>query len=301
MRLNRLFVGFLTVASLFACHKDNPNQQQVEIRDKGEQAVADDEALRSYLGSHFYNYEEFENPQEGFDYSIKIDTIAGDNADKTSILDSDNLVVQTITEDDVDYSLYILKAREGAGDHPKFSDSTLVSYEGNLLNDALFDSSGSPVWFDNTRVIKGFGRGITEFGAASNYSVNDDNTIKWTNDYGIGALFIPSGLGYFASGQPNIPAYSPLIFKVNLYRVNEADHDNDGIPSWMEDLDEDKNLLNDDSDGDNVPNFADPDDDGDGTPTRKEITINEDGSITFPDSNNNGIPDYLDPDTFSND
>lgn len=300
MRLNRLFVGFLTVASLFACNKDN-STQEVQIRDRGEQAVADDEALRAYLESHFYNYEEFANPGDNFDYQINIDTIAGDNADKTSILDSDNLVVKTITEDDVEYNLYVLVAREGVGAHPKFSDSTLVAYKGELLTDALFDSSGNPVWFDNTRVIQGFGRGITEFGAASNYSVNDDNTVSWTNDYGIGAIFMPSGLGYFASGQANIPAYSPLIFKVNLYRVNEADHDQDGIPSWMEDLNDNKNLMDDDTDGDNTPNYGDPDDDGDGTPTRKEITINEDGTITFPDSNNNGTPDYLDPDTFNND
>ena len=66
----------------------------------------------------------------------------------------------------------------------------------------------------------------------------------------------------------------------------------------MEDLDGDENLLNDDTSGNNTPNYLDPDDDRDGTPTREEIIINEDGTIEFPDTNGNGIPDYLDPDTF---
>lgn len=298
MRLNKLFLGSLLGLALFACKKDDNNVPEVQERDKAEQAVADDEAIQAYLQTHFYNYEEFENPSEDFDYKIKFDTIAGDNADKTPVSESDKLISKTVTQDDVEYTLYILKVREGAGARPTFADSTLVSYKGELLDMSSFDNSTTPVWFDQSRLIKGFTEGITEFKGASNYTVNDDNTVSWTNDFGIGAYFIPSGLGYFSSAQSSIPAYSPLIFNVNLYRVNEADHDRDGIPSYMEDLDGDKILSNDDTDEDKTPNYADSDDDGDGTPTREEIIINEDGSVEFPDSNSNGTPDYLDPDTF---
>jgi hypothetical protein len=194
--------------------------------------------------------------------------------------------------------MYVLKVREGEGQQPKFTDSTLVSYRGELLNLSAFDNASTPVWFDQTRLIKGFTEGIVEFKGATGYKVKPDNTVNFNNDYGIGALIFPSGLGYFSSSQASIPPYSPLIFNVKLLRVNESDHDGDGIPSWMEDLNENRNILDDDTDGDETPNFADVDDDGDGKPTREEIIINEDGSIEFPDTNGNGTPDYLDPDTF---
>ncbi|WP_372918510.1 FKBP-type peptidyl-prolyl cis-trans isomerase [Salegentibacter sp.] len=299
MRLKYLFfTGIIFSMTLFSCSDDDDEVEEVPERDRGEQAIEDDEALRAYLETHFYNYEDFENPGGDFDYVIRFDTIAGDNSDKTPIIDSENLIQKTYSKDDVDYNLYVLKVREGVGEQPTFADSTLVTYRGELLNRSTFDNAKTPVWFDQLGLIDGFTQGVVEFKGASGYSVNDDNTVNFNNDYGIGAVFFPSGLGYFSNSQASIPAYSPLIFSINLLSVNESDHDGDGIPSWMEDLDGDGDLRNDDTDEDDTPNYADSDDDGDGTPTREEIIINEDGSLEFPDTNDNGIPDYLDPDTF---
>jgi hypothetical protein len=65
----------------------------------------------------------------------------------------------------------------------------------------------------------------------------------------------------------------------------------------MEDINQNRRLSDDDTNGNRVPNFADTDDDGDGVPTREEINFDEDGSLILPlpDSNGNGTPDYLDP------
>ena len=229
---------------------------------------------------------------------VRFDTIAGDNANKTPLSEEENLITKTVVSEDIEYTMYVLKVREGEGQQARFTDSTLVTYRGELLNLNSFDNASNPVWFDLPSLIKGFSEGIVEFKGATGYSTNPDNTVDFNDDYGVGALIFPSGLGYFSNSQPSIPPYSPLIFNVQLLLVNEADHDKDGIPSWMEDLNENNNVLDDDSDGDDTPNFADADDDGDGTPTRDEIIINEDGSIEFPDANGNGTPDYLDPDTF---
>src|SRR5665648_951393 len=139
---------------------------------------------------------------------------------------------------------------------------------------------------------------MLEFGEASGFVINEDNTVSWNNDFGIGAVFLPSGLGYFNASPPAIPIYSPLIFSFQLYGVNEAHHDRHGIPSSMEDLYSDGIMYNDDTSARRIPNYLDADDDGDGTATREEIIINEDGSIEFPDTNSNGTPDYLDPDSF---
>ncbi len=90
---------------------------------------------------------------------------------------------------------------------------------------------------------------------AGEYTVNEDNTIAFSG-YGQGAFFIPSGLGYFSSTAGSIPAYSPLIFKVNLFVINETDHDGDGIPSSQE-YDNDGDGVQDDTDGDGIPDYLD--------------------------------------------
>jgi len=310
MRLTKLFILMvLTSISIISCKKDDDTSgpDVIPIRDQGEQALEDDEALIVYLQTHFYNEEDFQSPAEGFDYRIKFDSIAGTNADKTPLIDSDLLETKIVTRNDVDYTVYILKIREGVGAHPTFADSTFQNYRGELLNLISFDNTANPVWFDHPGTLSQANPGIAvvaltealvEFGGASGFNVNDDNTVQFTDDFGVGAVFLPSGLGYFNSAQGNIPAYSPLIFSFQLYKVNEADHDQDGIPSYLEDLDSDRILVNDDSDGNSLPNYLDSDDDGDGTLTKNEITINTDGSIIFPDTNGNGIPNYLDEDDF---
>ena len=285
---------FLTLA-LVSCEKDEAGPDIIPPRDRSEQEIADQEALQQYLDNHFYNYEDFENPTEAFDYNIVLDSIGAANSDKTPLSESNLLETKKVTFEGVEYTYYVLKVREGAGAQPKFTDSTFVSYRGELLNQSVFDASSSPLWFDLVRTIRGFSLAIPEFRGASGFDVQPDNTVVWENDYGIGAVFLPSGLGYFSNAQSAIPPYSPLVFTFDLYGVNEADHDQDGIPSWMEDINGDRDIANDDTDGDGTPNFADTDDDGDFIPTREEIAIDAEGNLTLTDSNNDGTPDYLDP------
>lgn len=300
MKLTKLFfIGVLASTFFIACDSDDDEETEIVIRDRGEQAIEDDEAIIDYLQNHFYNVDE--------NNRIHFDTIAGENADKTPIIESDLLSTKTMVREDVEHTFYVLNVREGVGEHPTFADSTFQDYKGELLNRNIFDVTANPSWFDHPGggtqenpgiAVVALTEAMIEFGEASGFTVNDDNTVTWNDDYGIGAVFLPSGLGYFNNPTASIPAYSPLIFSFQLYGVNEADHDRDGIPSWMEDLDEDKDLWNDNTDEDGAPNYLDPDDDGDETPTREEIVINEDGTIEFPDTNGDGIPDYLDPETF---
>jgi len=72
-----------------------------------------------------------------------------------------------------------------------------------------------------------------------------------------------------------------------------ADGDGDTLPDYLEDVNSNGNLLDDDTDGDGLINILDPDDDGDGI-----LTINEDsngnGNFFDDDSDGDGIPDFLD-------
>ncbi len=281
-----------------ACRNDDDNGfEEIPPRDRGEESIAADAELQTYLQTHFYNYEEFQTPTADFDFKVILDTIAGDNADKIALIDQvESKVVADRREPEVLYNLYILKAREGEGNSPSFVDSTLVTFEGELLDGSLFDGAPNPVWFDLTGVIDGFQEGLTEFSGATSSSTNPDGTLSFEG-FGSGALFMPSGLAYF--NQPPsqaIPLYAQLIFTINMLEATVADHDQDGIISIDEDVNNNGDELDDDTDADGIPDFADFDDDNDGIPTRDEIEIDGDGNVTFPDTDGDGIPDYRDED-----
>lgn len=311
-----IFTAIIVMATLFACNNDDDEQAVVvPPRDRGEQQVTDDAQLVEYLKTHFYTPQDIDLNNDGVvDYQkATLDTIAGDNSGQQSIFDSDLLTVKTYTREDTEYKLYVLGIDKGRTDiqQPTQADSTLVTYEGQLLYngdaDRVFDSAVTPVWFDLVGVVDGFRESLLDFGVASSIVENSDGTITAT-DFGHLFVFMPSGLGYFNTPPTGsgIPAYAPLIFNIQLYKVNQADHDRDGIPSYLEDLDGDGLVqdTDDDTDGDAIPNFLDSDDDGDGTQTRDEITVNDangDGiitpdEITYYDDDNDGINNHLDPD-----
>jgi len=94
------------------------------------------------------------------------------------------------------------------------------------------------------------------------------------------------------------------IAKFNMELIED---DNDGIPAILEDINGNGNLFDDDTDGDNLPNFLDVDDDGDNVLTASEgivytegmtlaelnlSSLNTDASFT----NGDTIPNYLDND-----
>ncbi|MGX1931039.1 FKBP-type peptidyl-prolyl cis-trans isomerase [Flagellimonas sp. 2504JD4-2] len=319
---------FLFVAVFFtSCNNDDDGTPDVIVvppRLLAEVATENEEEIQEFLQTHFYNYEEFENPPAGFDFRIKIDTIAGANADKTPLADMDELQSITINvssfehqlteeENDIPHKLYYLSARDGIGASPTVADSVFVRYEGLILDGTTFDASlNNAVWFDLARLqdltqgFRGFAEGVPNFNAGGTIIENGDGTVT-VDGYGVGMIIFPSGLGAFESISGSIPQYSPLIFKIDLYTLNDTDHDNDGIPSIEEDLNGNGYLYDDNTDLQSeedagllvrFANFQDADDDGDGVSTRNEISDDDGNIITpFPDSNNDGTPDYLDPDT----
>jgi hypothetical protein len=292
----------LTFFVAISCKKDDDGGiEVVPPRDRKEEAVRAEKVIDTFLRTHFYNYEEFE--ADPVNFKLKFDTIAGDNASKTPLIEQVlSKEVRDLVDNSVVYNLYYLKVREGGGDeHPHFCDRTTNTYDGRLMNLDLFDSAVIPVQFDlvenppGAGIITGLQQAIIEFKGAEGEPVeNPDGTLTF-NNYGIGAVFIPSGLAYYQYPPPTggLEPYDQLIFSFELFSFEVMDHDNDGIPSYMEDLNGNKNLYDDDTDGDGVFNYLDTDDDGDGRLTEYEIEI-VNGVLTFPDRNGNGIPDYLD-------
>lgn len=313
-----IFVCFLCVTFLFSCNNDdNGDIISVPPRLLSEVVTEDTDEIQEFLQTHFYNYEEFAAPPPDFDYTIRIDTIAGANSDKTPLVDfvtaitvnvSSNEFIGLDDEDDIPHTLYYLEAIQGSGNSPTVGDSTLVKFEGSLLDGTVFDASTVFGWQYLPGTLRGYHNGIAQLNVGDVIIDNPDGTTD-VGGAGVGLIVMPSGLGYFNTPPTVlIPVYSPLIFKVTTgLFVENTDFDNDGIPSILEDVDGDGNLANDNTDVDDeidrrstlFPNHLDADDDGDGVSTRNEIS-DDDGNIIgppYPDSNNDGIPDYLDPDT----
>lgn len=94
---------------------------------------------------------------------------------------------------------------KGEGPMPTNTQKVRVHYEGRLIDGKVFDSSykrGQPAVFGVNQVIKGWTEALTMMPVGS----------KWE-------LYIPQELAYGAREQNEIPAFSCLIFTVELLEV----------------------------------------------------------------------------------
>ena len=315
----KLYILLITILLLgFSCGDDDDDGiVEVPEADRTEQQVIDNDSLVSFLQSHYVDESLLTNNPTILFNEIEINQLPENgelpNPDQNSLL-IDMVETLTTTYFDVEYEYYILKINQGGSENsPNFSDKVRVSYEGTLMDDTVFDSSSTPVDFDLTSTIAGWGRVLPEYNNAEDFIVNSDGTVTYNNP-GIGIMFLPSGLGYYSAAAGTVPVYSNLIFKFKVFQSEVNDHDFDNVPSHLEDLNGDYDLTNDDTDDDTFADFVDSDDDNDGTLTIDEdlepdsdLTVDRDGDgdptndigdgdPTNDDTDGDGIPNYLDPD-----
>lgn len=269
--------AFLALLVVVSCKKD----EYVPFDYVG-QEVLDDAALIEYMQNHYFDEVDDEiklidNGQESFFEQVEIEIVNSNN---------------------IDYKLYYIVKKQGVGYQPLKVDKVMSTYKGELLNGYVFDSResitvGNP-WFSLESVIKGWQYGFVHFKGGVNVSL-PDAPLKFEN-FSSGFLFIPSGLGYNNTPSGAIPPNSPLIFTIDLQYAAPVDHDKDLVFSYLEDLNGNGEVLDDDTDGDGIPDYADQDDDGDGVLTRDE-DIDGDLDPTNDDTDGDGIPNYLDSDS----
>ncbi|MNE20023.1 hypothetical protein D3C80_1131250 [compost metagenome] len=298
------FILLVATFSLFSCSKDEEKVETVPPRDYAEQYATDIADIEEYLKTYYITVTN--NPGQQNDQDVvftKIPT-GGTQASIWSYKDNagfPKLLTREVSQNDIIYKLYYLVLREGVGEYPCNTDGLLISYKGDYLSretvsevttltttlfeevkfpQGMKDLSGIDLMASGFDLIKGWKEALPQFKSGT-YTANDDGTISY-NDFGAGIMFIPSGLGYYASGNGSIPAYAPLIFSFKLYEINRLDHDGDGIQDYLEDLDGDRYTpyirelekgvaIKDDTDADGTPDFYDVDDDGDNYTTKIEI------------------------------
>ena len=316
LKLYILLIAVLLIG--YSCGDDDDDGLvEVPEADRTEQQVIDNDSLVNFLQTHYIDESLLMNNSEVSFNDIEITELPVDgelpNPDDNTLL-IDLVEVLTTTYFDAEYEYYILKINQGGAENsPNFSDKVRVSYEGTLMDDTVFDSSLTPVDFDLTSTIAGWGRVLPEFNNAEGFTINSDGTVTYNNP-GIGVMFLPSGLGYFSAAAGTVPVYSNLIFKFKVFQSEVNDHDFDNVPSHLEDINGDYDLTNDNSDDDTFADFVDSDDDNDGTLTIDEdlepdsdLTVDRDGDgdptndigdgdPTNDDTDGDGIPNYLDSD-----
>ena len=328
------FLLFIFSSIIYTCEEEETQAEAIPPRNRAEQQLSDMDTLQNYLNNHYFNsgaIEALSSYPQISDIEIT-ELVEGETLPSGTTLLIDAVEEKQTVFEGVDYSYFTLTIEEGQGEHPHFTDQVRVNYEGFLTSNTSFDASISSIDFDLANVITGWNRVLPQFKTSDAYVTNSDGTVRFDN-YGIGVMFLPSGLAYFNVATTGISSYSCLIFKFELQQYKVMDHDNDYIPSYMEDLDADMDIYNDDTDADLVSNFLDTDDDGDGFSTFREVIAldltdtsleglsaqmqafepldsdqlftplitADDGTfsitlITLEDTNGNGIPNYLDAD-----
>ncbi|MBN1253271.1 MAG: FKBP-type peptidyl-prolyl cis-trans isomerase [Bacteroidales bacterium] len=112
----------------------------------------------------------------------------------------------TITEEPTSSGMYYIETLEGTGVQAEASKTVKVDYTGKLIDGTTFDSSleRDPIEFTLGvgQVIAGWDEGITYMKVG-----------------GKATLIIPSDLAYGSREVGTIPAYSTLIFEVELIDV----------------------------------------------------------------------------------
>ena len=330
-KYSKIFL-FLLVLAIFSCEEDEETIISVPESDRTEQQVIDNDSLVGYLNTHYYNSSEVNDmTNPSINDLMFIELLDGEEVPSDHSLLIDNVEIKTTTHMDVEYMYYVLKIKQGEGEmSPEFTDDIKVNYWGALTDGTVFDQTTTPIVNDLSTFIPGWHRVLPDFNTSDSFESNIDGSVSYSG-YGMGAMFIPSGLGYFSTYQDGIPTYSNLIFKFELMQTESNDHDSDNIPSYMEVSDSNQyDLYGFDTDEDSAPDFLDTDDDGDGTITADEIQIetysdttleglkftldelvllsnqfissitSNSGTfnanlVTLVDSNDNGVPNYLDP------
>lgn len=283
---NIVLVAIVSIL-IYACSASNP---LIDNFDHTAQAVKDNDTLVKYLSNHYYD--------------ATLDSIKPITTGKTALLNDAKLSIQDVIVDEISYKLYYYIVKQGIPDpvkgYPTVMDSVLTKYQGTQITTTafteVFETQQAAVWLTLDAVIKGWSYGFTHFKGGKNSTTNGPITYQ---DSGKGFLFIPSGMAYKNRETGNILANSCLIFRIELLDIVEnTDHDNDGLASYLEiqDASVESDPTKVDTDGDFIANYKDADDDNDGTPTIKEDK-NKDGDPRndFSDPSNPTLPDYLNP------
>lgn len=143
------------------------------------------------------------------DFQLDKKTILSENSKEESVLLDAYLKRTNVTVAPSSSGLYYIEKKKGIGPKPVPGKRVWVHYLGYFIDGKLFDNSyerGAPFVFryGNAEVIQGWEEGLSQMAQG-----------------GSALLVIPSHLAYGDNGKGKIPAFSTLIFEIELIKVEQ--------------------------------------------------------------------------------
>lgn len=131
-----------------------------------------------------------------------------DDAEKQAAID-EQIIIDYLAANNIDATrhesgLYYVITDEGTGDRPTIYNSVEVYYKGYFTDGSIFDQTTSgPVSLSLQSLISGWQIGIP--------LIKEGGSIR---------LFLPSALGYGASGSGSVPPNTVIFFDIDLVKVS---------------------------------------------------------------------------------
>jgi FKBP-type peptidyl-prolyl cis-trans isomerase FkpA len=129
------------------------------------------------------------------------------------------LELNNITVEPTASGLYYIPLSEGTGDKPGRNHWVIIRYTGKLINDKVFETTDEAVAISNklhsTSVLYGNRRLSLE--SLSVQGVVEG--LMMMREGGTATLILPSHLGFGSTATAVVPAYSTLVYEVELIRV----------------------------------------------------------------------------------
>ena len=151
--LKSLLFTFLAILAISACTDDDNEEQAIEVRDRTEQQIVDNDSMLTYFATHYYN-SDFLNSQQNINI-IDIEIIEAEldesgnpivPAGYTMLIDEMDggrliTIEDPILYEDTEYTYYFLNLNQGGSDFsPGAGDSVQMVYEGLTMDGEIFDS-----------------------------------------------------------------------------------------------------------------------------------------------------------------
>jgi FKBP-type peptidyl-prolyl cis-trans isomerase FkpA len=261
---NIFLLLLLGVVVMYSCSEDNNAFANPFLDVNHEElALRDNDSIVKFLKNNYYD--------------VSLDSIKTLVDGEIALFDdTSKLKTISVIDNDIEHTLYVYVIEEGqpapVKGNPTVMDSVYVKYSGRAffnaqLQTSNFEINNTGIWFTLSNVIKGWKHGFTKLlGGELKKEANGDTfngPITYLNT-GKGFLVIPSGLAYTSSNANNYSntfVDTNLVFFVELLDiVEDTDHDNDGVPSILEDANGDGDPTNDFNDNSNptLPDYLNP-------------------------------------------
>ena len=142
-----------------------------------------------------------------------------DGREKEQKLLQQYLLANNITVEPTASGLYYIEEVEGAGESVELDDYLIIEYTAQLLTGLIYDSTDSLTAVQNGFYSQGIIYGPLKFELSKVLLIGVKEGLTYMKEGGKARLIIPSDIGFGPTTIGPVPAYSTLIYDIELIEV----------------------------------------------------------------------------------